>query len=239
MPTPIDMLLDRLHTQSNAESVQRARARFNGTDHEFSAIVEHYFALSPSLRQRFLSEHGVLLADDTTSMQGTPMSLAISAEMGRFLRNMVLAQRGSRILELGSSYGVSTLYLADAVRSLGSGKVIATERDPRKCAGLRENLDMAGLTDYVDLREGDIFDTVLDLHGSFDIIFIDAWADAYLPLFQQIERLLSPGTIVLTDNMYSAEETVAGYRDYLHHHPRLSSSTMDFASGVEFTVVVR
>jgi predicted O-methyltransferase YrrM len=231
------MLLDRLHKQSHAESLQRARLHFDGSDEAFTAMAEHYSALSPRFRQRFLLEHGVSMPD-VTSLRETSMSLAISAEMGNFLRNMALSHRASRILELGSSYGVSTLYLADAVRSLGSGKVVATENDAGKCARLQENLQTAGLANVVDLREGDIFDTVLDLHGSFDMVFIDAWADAYLPLFQQIERLLSPGSIVLTDNMYSAEDTVAAYRDYLQSHPRLSSTTLDFASGVEFTVVI-
>ncbi|WP_443678667.1 O-methyltransferase, partial [Paraburkholderia unamae] len=72
----------------------------------------------------------------------------------------------------------------------------------------------------------------------FDMVFIDVWADAYLKLFRQIERLLRPGTIVLADNMYTSEDAVRPYKHYLDNDPRFSTTTLDFESGVEFTVVV-
>ncbi|MDI9712550.1 class I SAM-dependent methyltransferase, partial [Acinetobacter baumannii] len=89
-----------------------------------------------------------------------------------------------RILELGSSCGVSTLYFADALRTLGRGVVIATEGDALKCARLRDHVETAGLEAYVDVREGDVFDTVAGLDGTVDMVFIDVWADAYLKLFK-------------------------------------------------------
>ena len=96
----------------------------------------------------------------------------------------------------------------------------------------------AGLDAYVDMREGDVFETVAELDGTFDMVFFDVWADAYLRLFKQIERLLRPGSVVLADNMYTAEDAVRPYKHYLDNDPRFSTTTLDFESGVEFTVVV-
>lgn len=70
------------------------------------------------------------------------------------------------------------------------------------------------------------------------MVFIDVWASSYLSLFKQIERLLRPGSIVLADNMYTAEDAVRPYKHYLDGNPRFSTTTLDFESGVEFTVVV-
>nr|WKF56523.1 hypothetical protein HUO10_000981 [Paraburkholderia busanensis] len=231
------VLLNQLHQQSTIETMTRARSQFIGTTDEFIVLADQYNELAPRLRGKFLRDHG-LSSDDAETSQGTSMSLAVSAEMGRFLRNIALSNRASRILELGSSYGVSTLYFADALRSLGGGTVIATELDAAKCARLREHVRIAGVDAYVDLREGDVFDTLARLDGSFDIVFIDAWADAYLRLFREVERFLRPGSIVLADNMYTAEDAVQDYKGYIENHPRFTTTTLDFESGVEFTVAL-
>lgn len=237
MTSTTTMLLQRLHEQSRTEMMMRARAQFSGSSDEFTTLAEEYDTLAPHLRGRFLETLG-LSTEDFESAQGTALSLAVSAEMGRFLRNMVLAHRPRRILELGSSYGVSTLYFAEALRTLGGGVVVATELDPAKCAHLRTHVETAGIGAYVDLREGDVFQTVSALDGMFDMVFIDVWANTYLDLFRQTERLLRPGSIVLADNMYTAEDAVRPYKQYLDDNPRFSTTTLDFESGVEFTVVV-
>ena len=166
------------------------------------------------------------------------MSLAVSPEMGRFLYNLTLIQRPARILELGSSYGVSTLYFASALRQIGKGEIVATELDTLKCQALQENLRAAGVRSWVDLREGDVFAAVGQLEGTFDMIFMDVWASLYLELFQKIEPLLKPGSVVITDNMYTAEEEVRAFKQYLSGNPAYSSITLDFESGVELTVMI-
>ncbi|RFU48688.1 O-methyltransferase [Paraburkholderia sp. DHOC27] len=230
-------LLKQLHEQSNAQVMDRARAQFAGSNEAFLEVAEQYGTLAPRLRGRFLQSHG-FSTEDFESSQGTPLSLAVSAEMGQFLRNVVLSARPTRILELGSSCGVSTLYFAEAIRLLDEGIVVATELDRGKCAQLRSNLKAAKLERYVELREGDVFETVQELDGTFDLIFIDVWASAYLPLFKQVERLLIPGSVVIADNMYTAETEVRPFKEYLDKNTRYSSTTLDFESGVEFAVVV-
>ncbi|WP_193098386.1 O-methyltransferase [Burkholderia sp. Z1] len=237
MASPTLGLLRRLHEESRTEIIARARAQFQGSNEDFLSLADEYDAIAPRLRGRFLETLG-LSTDDFESSQGSSLSLAVSPETGGFLRNMVLSQRPARILELGSSCGVSTLYFAEALRTLGRGVVVATERDALKCARLRDHVRAAGLDAHVDLREGDVFETVAELDGRFDMVFIDVWADAYLKLFKGIERLLRPGSIVLADNMYTAEDAVRPYKHYLDDDPRFSTMTLNFESGIEFTVVV-
>ncbi|WP_423379040.1 O-methyltransferase [Burkholderia sp. LMG 32019] len=237
MASPTIDLLQRLHEESRYEIIARARTQFQGSNEDFLSLTDEYEAIAPCLRGRFLETLG-LSTDDFDSPEGSPLSLAVSPKTGGFLRNMVLSHRPASILELGSSCGVSTLYFADALRTLGRGLVVATERDALKCARLRDHVGAAGLDAYVDIREGDVFETVGELDGSFDMVFIDVWADAYLTLFKRIERLLRPGSIVLADNMYTAEDAVRPYKHYLDDDPRFSTMTLDFESGIEFTVVV-
>src|SRR5471030_2230704 len=106
-------LLDTLHEQSEGQVFARARSQFQGTDREFAMLLGQYLEMIPSLKGDFLKEHGFSTADAQSS-QGTAMSLAISPEMGQFLYNLTLMRRPARILELGSSYGISTLYFASA-----------------------------------------------------------------------------------------------------------------------------
>lgn len=230
-------LLRRLHEQSHAEVIARARAQLQGCGDKYLTFAEEYDELAPRLRGRFLETLG-LSNDDFESPDGTSLSLAVSAETGRFLRNMVLSRRPARILELGSSCGVSTLYFADALRTLGSGMIVATEIDAVKCIYLREHVRTAGVDDFVDVHEGDVFQTISGLDGTFDMVFIDVWANTYLNLFKRIEHLLHPGSIVLADNMYTAEEAVRPYKNYLDDDPRYSTTTLGFESGIEFTVVI-
>lgn len=237
MNTLISPLLRQLHEQNLNEIMARARRQFRGPDHAFRSLAEQYNELAPRLKGRFLQQHG-LSSDDTEASQGTALMLAVSAETGLFLKHMVLAHRPGRILEVGSSCGVSTLYFAEALALLGRGKVVATELDAAKCARLRDNVEQANLAAYVDLREGDIFQTISTLEGPFDMVLIDIWADAYLSVFQQMEHLLRPGSIVLADNMFTAGPAIRPFKDYLEQHPRFSSTTLELESGVEFAVMI-
>ena len=188
MASPTIALLQRLHEESRTEIVARARAQFQGSNEDFLSLAEEYDAIAPVCGA--VSRNVRAVQRRLRFPEGSPLSLAVSPETGGFLRNMVLSQRPARILELGSSCGVSTLYFAEALRTLGRGVVVATERDALKCAHLRAHVMTAGLDAYVDMREGDVFETVAELDGTFDMVFFDVWADAYLRLFKQIERLL-------------------------------------------------
>jgi len=223
--------LSSLHKESDDEIYGKARAQFNGSDKAFSDLVKQYGTLAPIEKGLFLKTHGI-------SVQDSALSLAISPEMGEFLFNLTLLKRPEAILELGSSRGVSTLYFAEALRILGKGKVVATEMDESKCNSLWGNVQSMGLASYVDLFRGDLFSTLATMDKSFDLVFIDIWASAYLEVFRKVEKMLKPGTIILADNMYTSSDEVLPFKNFLNNHPGISNMTLDFESGVEFGVVL-
>jgi predicted O-methyltransferase YrrM len=228
--------LHELHEENDRQVYARARKQFNGDEESFQQLALAYADLAPRKKGAFLRSHG-LTTNDSNAMGQANLSLAISPQMGSFLTNIVLAKRPNSVLELGSSNGVSTLYFANALASLQNGSVVATENDPMKCANLRKYARRAGLEGLVDLREGDVFETLDALNGTFDIVFLDIWASDYLEAAKKLERLVAPGTVILADNMYTAEDEVRPFKDYLSAHSRISTTTLDFESGVEFAVV--
>jgi predicted O-methyltransferase YrrM len=128
------------------------------------------------------------------------------------------AVRATRVVEFATSFGVSTIYLAAAVRDNvrengGSGVVIGTEIEPTKAKAARANFTEAGLIEFIDLREGDARETLKDAGGPVDFLLLDSW----IPLARPIAELLAPqlrlGAMVLCDNTTQFAEE---YKDYLN-----------------------
>ena len=126
--------------------------------------------------------------------------LPISKEQGQALRQLIVENECKQVVEFGTSFGISTIYLADAVQQTG-GKVITTELLGSKAKKASENIEEAGLSEYVELRIGDAMKTLKDYSGPIDFLFLDGWKDLYLPLFQLLEPLLEAGTLIYADNM--------------------------------------
>jgi predicted O-methyltransferase YrrM len=100
--------------------------------------------------------------------------LSVSPRYGRFLYVIARAYKATRIVEFGTSMGVSTIYLAAALRDNGGGQLIGSELEPAKVARARAHLEAAGFADLVDIREGDALETLKDVGGEVDLALIDA-----------------------------------------------------------------
>ena len=160
--------------------------------------------------------------------------LAISPDYGRFLYMVARARNATRIVEFGTSMGVSTIYLAAALRDNGGGQLIGSELEPAKVARARANLDAAGLADLVEIREGDALETLEDPGGDVDLLLIDGAFALYLPVLRLIEPRLEAGAVILGENAF-APEYLAYVRDPANGY--LSQSLpLDEGRGNEFTV---
>ena len=126
--------------------------------------------------------------------------LPISREQGLYLKELILNHNLQSIVEFGTSFGISTIYLADGVRQTG-GKVITTEILECKMSQAKENLKDAQLDQYVEFRTGDAMKTLQNLESSIDLLFLDGWKDLYLPLFHMLEPKFHNNTIIYADNM--------------------------------------
>jgi predicted O-methyltransferase YrrM len=140
--------------------------------------------------------------------------LNISPEFGQFLSGCARARQAKRIVEFGTSFGVSTIYLATALRDGGGGQLIGTELEPAKTDRAHENLSAAGLDDMVDIRVGDARETLRDVGDGVDLVLLDGASTLYLPVLKLLEPRLSPGALVIAEN---AVEQSGEYLTYVRN----------------------
>jgi predicted O-methyltransferase YrrM len=117
--------------------------------------------------------------------------LAVGPATGQLLNILAKAAKSRTILELGTSYGYSTVWLAEAARATG-GKLITIEKAANKQNYARTMLGKAGLTAHVDFRLGDARDTIASLKGPFDFVLVDLWKELYIDCFELFYPKLSP-----------------------------------------------
>jgi predicted O-methyltransferase YrrM len=125
--------------------------------------------------------------------------MPISADGGELLYSLVRATRPGTVVEFGTSFGISTLYLAAAVRDNGTGRVVTTELSARKAAAARRTFAEAGLADLVTVLDGDARETLVDVPADF--VLLDGWKDLCLPVLKLLEPRLAPGTLVVADDI--------------------------------------
>lgn len=125
--------------------------------------------------------------------------LSITREVGQFLYFLALSARPRRIVEFGSSLGVSTIYLAAALRDGGGGTLITSEHHEQKAKLAQQNLTDAGLADLVELRYGDALHTLGNITEPVDFAFLDGRNDLYLPILRLLEPHLPPAGLVVAD----------------------------------------
>ncbi len=163
--------------------------------------------------------------------------LPVTAEQGRFLYLTARAIGARRIVEFGTSFGISTLYLAAAVRDNGGGEVIGTEIEPSKAEVARRNFEEAGLADVVNLRVGDARESLAGLQGPVDLLLLDGWKDLYLPLLLQLKPALRPGAVVLADNIFTFKKSLAPFVEYMQSPQNgFTSTTLKLSDGLEYAV---
>src|SRR5277367_356328 len=163
--------------------------------------------------------------------------LNISPEFGKFLYMCVRTRKAKRIVEFGTSFGISTIHLALALRDGGGGQLIGTELEPSKAAAARESLTAAGVADLVNIRVGDALETLKDgVGGDVDLVHLDGAISLYLPVLKLLEPHLKAGALVIGENAFGE------YLDYVRD-PRNGylSLALPFepGRGNEFTVVTR
>ena len=167
--------------------------------------------------------------------------VALEEPKAEFCYGLCRAIGARRIVELGTSFGVSTMYLAAAVRDNGGGVVVGTEHEAAKARAARANFSQAGLEDLIDLREGDLRETLQTLEGPIDFVLSDIWTDMVLPGLLLIWPHLRVGSVICADNT-AGPRARAGYADFFAFvaDPAngLRTMTLPFDGGFEMTVKV-
>jgi predicted O-methyltransferase YrrM len=165
--------------------------------------------------------------------------IPIDRAQGCALYQFARARGARRIVEFGASFGISTIYLAAAVRDNGGGLVTTTEMEPKKIIRARENYARAGLEREIELLEGDALQTLRTIDGPIDLVFLDGWKEACLPVLKLLEGKLAPGACIFCDDMRGFRKTLRPYVDYVRGADnRYASLELPLGDGLEFSVVV-
>jgi len=163
--------------------------------------------------------------------------LSVGREAGILLYLLTSGAQSKRILELGTSYGYSTVWLAAAARATG-GKVLSLELRDYKIEYARQALTRAGLSTRVEFHQGDCLETLKTLSGPFDFVLLDVWKDLYLPCFELVHPKLAPGGIIAADNMLLPEivrPQAEAYRKRVRAAGDLDSVLLDIGNGIEIS----
>lgn len=163
--------------------------------------------------------------------------VALDQDKAGFCYMICRAIGARRIFEAGTSFGVSTLYLAAAVRDNGGGVVFGAEFEPAKVRQARANFEAAGLSSFIDLREGDVVAAAEHFAGPIDFVLFDIWGEVVAPLLSILLPRLRPGGVVCTDNTAS-ENYRKGAMFELVGNPAngFRTMTLPFDGGLELTI---
>ncbi|MDX8435932.1 O-methyltransferase [Mesorhizobium abyssinicae] len=158
--------------------------------------------------------------------------LAVSPETGTLLYMLARSSGARVIIEFGTSFGISTLYLAAALRDNGGGRLITTEFEPSKVVRAKANLTEGGLIDLVEIREGDALQTLsADLPDAIDLLLLDGAKALYPEILSLVASRLKPGALVIADNADLSPEYLERVRS-----PASGYISTPFGDDVELSV---
>jgi predicted O-methyltransferase YrrM len=212
----LDRLLTGLHAGSDAQAAAIAAFELEGASH--------------------------LQDEATIKAFRSDKFVALDRDKAEFCYQLCRATDVRRVVEVGTSYGVSTLYLAAAVRDNvkntgDKGLVIGTEYEPAKAAAAREHFAQAGLGDYIDLREGDLRETLKEIPELIDFVLMDVWVRMARSALELLFPHLRLGAVVVCDNTQSRRADYADYFSFVNDPANgFKTMTLPFAGGLELSV---
>jgi predicted O-methyltransferase YrrM len=189
-----------------------------------------------------LKESGVTPDKSVFKQYLSDKFVALDRDKAKFCYQLCRSIGARRIVEAGTSFGVSTLYLAAALRDNireagGSGVVIGTEYEHGKVTAAKAAFRQAQLDDLIDLREGDLRDTLKEIAGPIDFMLVDIWMDMALPALELVSPHLREGAIVICDNTEQYRSEYAAYLDFINDPAnRFRTLTLPFKGGLEMSI---
>ncbi|KAI1421861.1 O-methyltransferase [Xylaria sp. FL1777] len=175
--------------------------------------------------------------------------IALEQDKSLFVYHLCRTLSATRIVEAGTSFGLSTIYLALAVgqnaakldpEQRRAAKVIATENEPSKIALARQHWEEAGdeVKPWIELREGDLRQTLAsDLPTEIDFVLFDIWTPMVLPTLRLLEPKLKKGAVIVADHVTSAADGYRDFHEYIEaHRNTYRSLVLPYSGGLQFTI---
>jgi predicted O-methyltransferase YrrM len=208
---PLSTLLDRLFAEADASE---------------DALKQEMESFPPEQRAASRADYREFYA----RLKDHP--LPVSRASGKLLYMLARSARARNIVEFGTSFGISTLHLAAALRDNGGGRLIGSEFERSKVARARKNLGAGGLSDLVEVREGDALATLAqDLPESIDLVFLDGAKGLYLSILSLLEDRLRVGALIVADNADASPQYLTRVRSTANGY-----LSVPFADDVELSM---
>jgi predicted O-methyltransferase YrrM len=193
-----------------------------------------FLQLAPQILTARLS--GKELFDTFTPALAKDLYIPISREQGEYLYLTARAIGAKRVVEFGTSFGISTIYLAAAVHDNQGEIVIGAELEPSKHLRATANLAEAGLSHIVDIRLGDALNTLQNIPEPIDLVLLDGWKDLYIPVLELLKPKLRKGAIVFADNIFTFKKALRPYVEYMQSGKNgFESMTLNMGGGMEYS----
>lgn len=216
--SPVAPLLDRLFTEADATDPANT-----------PSVAEYWSRLTADDKTRLIRSR-TDYADLYRRMKDVP--LAVSRETGNLLYLLARSARATSIVEFGTSFGLSTICLAAALRDNGGGRLITCEFEPTKLARAKANLADAALADLVEFRLGDALQTLAhDLPDRIDLLLLDGAKSLYLDILDRVAPHLHPGALIIADDADHCPPYLERVRS-----PANSYLSVPFADDVELSI---
>jgi predicted O-methyltransferase YrrM len=178
-----------------------------------------------------------LMSEDEWMGHRDEFLISIGRHTGQLLNLLIKGAKAQNILEIGTSYGHSTVWLAEAAHATG-GRVMTIDCAANKHDYARAMLAKARLAAQVEFCLGDAREMIASLAGPFDFVLLDLWKDLYIPCFDLFFPKLAPGALVAADNMINPESSrpdALAYRRHVRAKPHIDSVLLPVGSGVELS----
>lgn len=159
---------------------------------------------------------------------------AVGPKTGQLLNILARSLEAPTILELGTSFGYSGIWLAEAARATG-GRLITMELHEYKSVFARDMAEKAGLAENIEFRIGDAVQMIRELRDGIDFVLVDLWKDLYLPCLEAFYPKLNAGAIIVADNIRTDRADVMGYVRAIRAKPDMTSVMLPVGQGLEIS----
>ena len=204
-------VVDRLHAKARAQQ---------------GAMIRHFLPMLP----RLLTRRPIGSPSNTGFYKDK--LLPLGPQQGELLYLLARSKPARCAVEFGTSFGVSTIYLAAAIRDAGAGgRVIGTELEAEKVVAAKANLAAAGLGSQVEIREGDARKTLGELNERVDLLLLDGWPPLAIEVLNIVEPHLTAGAVVMVDNVGQFPADLRSVIERLTTSPHYRSSRLPLRGG--------
>ncbi|MBI5698132.1 MAG: O-methyltransferase [Thaumarchaeota archaeon] len=181
--------------------------------------------------------------ENLDSVPHSERMLAITPKIGKFYNILLRTAKATKILEIGTSVGYSTIWFAEALQELSGSKIITIDSDAKKIQRAKKNFEEAGVMDIIEQRQGNALDILSQLasqtRSKFDFVFIDADKENYVQYFDAAFPLLKVGGLIGADNILLParyNHMISLYLNHVKNNPKVLSETIPIDNGEELTL---